>query len=399
MLVLAECFLQRSSSALGSGATLSVSLQRRIIKAAAGDAHAALSGANGVHKMAYYGNVAVGSPAQDFQVVFDTGSGNLIIPGVDCGSRACTTHRQWDPKVSKTHEKVNCDGSEVFAGMMPDQITITFGTGEITGDCYSDKICVGTACSVGDFIASTEESSQPFASFGFDGVLGLARTSMAQGNAFSMMERLSTNGALRNPLFSVFLSDSAREVSEVTFGGIKEEHMASDMFWVDVTESSGYWEVLISDVTFDGKPQSLCENCKVAVDTGTSMLAGPSHVITQLRRKLNVKSDCSNYKTLPKLGFVVGGRVLDLSPTEYVNNRDGHYCEVTLMTLDVPPPKGPLFIFGIPFLQKYYTVYDHATAQVGFAVAKHVGEEPEALMMVGNATAQDPRSSSFLSRK
>ncbi|CAK9044048.1 Pepsin A [Durusdinium trenchii] len=68
------------------------------------------------------------------------------------------------------------------------------------------------------------------------------------------------------------------------------------------------------------------------------------------------------------LGFRMGGHTLTLSPEDYVD-RDGHSCSVALMTMDVPPPKGPLFIFGDPFLRKYYTVYDRENLQVGFALA------------------------------
>jgi len=44
------------------------------------------------------------------------------------------------------------------------------------------------------------------------------------------------------------------------------------------------------------------------------------------------------------------------------------------MSLDVPPPKGPLFIFGDPFLRRFVTIYDRGSgsgARIGFAVAKH----------------------------
>jgi len=43
------------------------------------------------------------------------------------------------------------------------------------------------------------------------------------------------------------------------------------------------------------------------------------------------------------------------------------------MTLDVPPPKGPLFVFGDPFLRRFLTIYDRDGPQVGFAVAQQPG--------------------------
>jgi len=95
-------------------------------------------------------------------------------------------------------------------------------------------------------------------------------------------------------------------------------------------------------------------------------------VINALIDKLNVASDCANYKKLPDLGFIVGDHILNLKPEDYVDKSpDG--CSVALMTLDIPPPKGPLFIFGDPFLRKYYTVYDREKTRVGFALARHPG--------------------------
>merc|ERR1719453_1717111 len=70
------------------------------------------------------------------------------------------------------------------------------------------------------------------------------------------------------------------------------------------------------------------------------------------------------------LGFSINGQVLNLRPADYVDRtEDG--CSTALMTLDVPPPKGPLFIFGDPFLRRFVTIYDMDGPSVGFAVAKH----------------------------
>lgn len=364
------CLLQ---SQRRTGSSLSIALQKRV---SVESVHVKAGKATAIHKMAYFGEVDVGTPGQKFVVVYDTGSGNLLIPGHDCHDSACTGHRQFDSERSSTFKEVNCNGDKTHDGHSKDQLTITFGTGHISGKCSQDKICIGNLCSEGTFVSSTSESSQPFAAFSFDGVLGLGRDVLAQGSEYSLMGRMVQKGLLAEPLFSVFLSDSTAETSEITFGQVKREHMASELFWVPVSQSSGYWEVKIEDITFNNKRQHICEDCRVAVDTGTSQLAGPTDIMVELRHKLGVKDDCANYHELPKLGFLVGSHILNLQPQDYVD-KNSDYCSVSLMNLDVPPPKGPLFVFGIPFLQKFFTVYDHANDRVGFATAKHSGHSGE----------------------
>mmetsp|Transcript_35642 Transcript_35642/g.70488 ORF Transcript_35642/g.70488 Transcript_35642/m.70488 type:complete len:399 (+) Transcript_35642:64-1260(+) len=375
-----------------SGSSVTVPLQRRIVQDKTGSTQK--------HKMAYYGDISVGTPPQVFTVVYDTGSGNLIVPGSDCVSEACQMHDMFREDASSTLQPMSCWGQPLEEGQQPDKITITFGTGHITGKCVKDRICIGEACTVGDLVSATEESDQPFSSFKFDGVFGLALAGMAQTEEFSVMGGLLGQKALKQPLFSVFLSEVDGETSEITFGDINKDHMASELFWVPITGDSGYWEVQIEDVTLDGKRQKICKDCRVAVDTGTSQLAGPSDIINELKAVLAVHSDCSNFLSLPKLGFIIGGRILSLNAGDYVSNF-GSYCDTSLMELNVPPPKGPLFVFGIPFLQKYYTVYDEPNKRVGFAVAKHKGRFPETLVQVNAASSdgmQNKKAPSFLSR-
>jgi len=365
------------------GTSHTVPLTRRIIE---------VDTLNRNHKMAYYGEIQVGTPPQTFSVVYDTGSGNLIVPSTDCQSEACLKHQMYDRGNTSTIKTVTCNG-ELVDGESGGAVTISFGTGKIMGDCLQDKICMGGACTVGDFIASTQESSHPFATFKFDGVLGLALSSMAQSLDFSIMHRLTTHRSLKQPIFSVFLSEQDDETSEITFGDVVGEHMASSLFWVPITGTSGYWEVRIEDITFNETRQELCQDCRVAVDTGTSMLAGPPELMARLKERLGVHSDCSNYGSLPKMGFIIGNHILSLNPPDYISKGSG--CSVSFMDLDIPPPRGPLFIFGIPFLQRYYSVYDQPNRRVGFAVAKHKGVVPETLVEVGGPAP----SVAFLARQ
>merc|ERR1719160_321361 len=257
----------------------------------------------------------------------------------------------------------------------PDQkkeATIKFGTGKIHGQFYQDEICLAkdSACMKANFIGTDYESDMPFEQCSFDGIMGLGFKDLSMGEGFNMVDDIVSQRSLPENKFSVYLTDEGG--SEINFGGYKRSQAASDVFWVPVNKQS-YWQIAIDDVTFDNSKTGLCSGCQVAVDTGTSLLAGPSAVVENLGARLNVKDDCSNFASLPLLGFAVGNKVLNLKPDDYIDKGGGDGCSVSLMTLDVPPPKGPLFVFGDPFLRRFLTVYDRDGPSVGFAVAQHEG--------------------------
>jgi len=324
----------------------------------------------------YYGQVIVGSPPQAFLVVFDTGSGNLLLPSKECTDEACVGHKRYDARLSVTSLQIayaDQPTKPVEADGTRDIVTITFGTGEMSGVYVRDNVCLGrgNVCCKANFIAATDESDEPFSLVPFDGILGLSLPQMAEGDSFAVLDRLVEAGVLKESLFSVFFGNDGEE-SEITFGSYQKEHMATELFWAPVTQP-GYWQVKMDDVVLANERQGICTGetkCQVAVDTGTSLLAGPSDVVDRLIEKLQVADDCSNLKTLPDLGFIVGDHILNLAPEDYVAQTVDS-CSLGLMSLDIPPPKGPLFIFGDPFLRKYYTVYDRERVRVGFALAKH----------------------------
>jgi len=94
-------------------------------------------------KSAYYGTVYVGTPPLEMTVVFDTGSGHLLLPSMYCRSDTCKAHTRYRRSASDTGRDVNFNGKTVPAGVPRDSITVKFGTGEVTGVLVEDIICLG----------------------------------------------------------------------------------------------------------------------------------------------------------------------------------------------------------------------------------------------------------------
>jgi phytepsin len=214
-------------------------------------------GATFTHKTAYWGEISMGTPAQTFTVIFDTGSGNLILPANDCDSAACKRHKMYDPKGSSSSKKIEDAGGNPSAGVEMDggHATITFGTGEVEGNFYEDNFCLGDSCTTARFVGATRETDQPFMSTEFDGILGLGFSDLSMGPGFNLVEDLKKSGSLPKNQFSLYLSDDGD--SEITFGGYKPEYLQSNIVWATV-ERQSYWQVSIDDVTFNNVPTGLC---------------------------------------------------------------------------------------------------------------------------------------------
>merc|ERR1719313_3155700 len=181
---------------------------------------------------------------------------------------------------------------------------------------------------------------------------------------------------MKHSMFSVFIGSDDNEQSEVTFGEIKDEHKASELFWAPITQP-GFWQFALQDVALGTKHLGLCVNkpCEAVLDTGSSMITGPSNLVSAIDKQLGMAKDCSNLDDLPDISLVVHGNSLTLSASDYTAYQAGPTlpdgtltgnCSLAFQALDVPPPKGPLFILGCPLLRRYLTAYDRENMRVGF---------------------------------
>jgi len=299
-------------------------------------------------KTSYSGVIAVGAPLyQEFRVVFDTGSGHIVLPSAACLSETCAGKRRYNSTASQTAVLVDSDSRPLHPHEAPDSVTIGYGTGEITGDFAQDRVCLlphrrvdrdpidvdaeeqsrtpPSVCVDVIIVRATEMSEQPFRSFNFDGIVGLGLDSLALSTDFSYFDVLSRSSRLQSHKFGVFLTEADDgEESELAIGGYNENRLLTPLSWSPVAMADlGYWQVEIVAVRVDGVTMDVCRDgtCRGVVDSGTSHLGIPGPFNNVLAEHLTVDAgdylDC-RLAIAPVLEFELRGLNLTVTAETYM---------------------------------------------------------------------------------
>ncbi|GLU23334.1 hypothetical protein SLE2022_393510 [Rubroshorea leprosula] len=424
----------------------------------------------------YFGEIGVGTPQQKFTVIFDTGSSNLWVPSSKCYfSVACFFHSKYKASESSTYKKNGQSAS------------IQYGTGAISGFFSYDNVAVGDlVVKDQEFIEATREPGLTFLAAKFDGILGLGFQEISVGNSVPLWYNMMKQGLIREPVFSFWLNRNTEEEEggEIVFGGVDPSHYKGQHTYVPVTQK-GYWQFDMGDVLIGDKPTGYCSGgCAAIADSGTSLLAGPTTIITMINQAIGASGvvsqeckavvqqygqtiidlllaeappkkvcsqiglctfdgtrgvsmgiesvvdetkgkssgilqdamcsacemavawmqnqlsqnltqdrilnyvnelcdkmpspmgesavDCGSLSSMPIVSFTIGGKVFNLSPEEYilkVGEGPQAQCISGFTAIDIPPPRGPLWILGDIFMGPYHTVFDYGNLRVGFAEA------------------------------
>ncbi|KAK1368337.1 Aspartic proteinase [Heracleum sosnowskyi] len=226
----------------------------------------------------YFGDIGVGTPPQKFTVIFDTGSSNLWVPSAKCYfSVACFFHSKYKASQSNTYKKNGTSAA------------IQYGSGAISGYFSQDNVKVGDLVVKNqDFIEATKEPGVTFVAAKFDGILGLGFQEISVGHSVPVWYNMVKQGLVKEPVFSFWLNRNpqADEGGEIVFGGVDPKHFTGKHTYVPVTRK-GYWQFDMGEVLIDGKETGFCEKeCSAIADSGTSLLAGPTSVITMINHAI-----------------------------------------------------------------------------------------------------------------
>uniref|UniRef100_A0A8C5TKP7 Renin n=1 Tax=Malurus cyaneus samueli TaxID=2593467 RepID=A0A8C5TKP7_9PASS len=320
-----------------------------------------------LYQLEYFGQISIGTPPQNFTVVFDTGSSNL---GAFSLLRQQTDHSKFQPTQSSTYQVIGTPFS------------IQYGTGSLTGIIGSDRVAVsGLAVSNQQFAESISEPGKAFLDAEFDGILGLAYPSLAVDGVTPVFDNMMAQNLVELPIFSVYMSSNPEspQGGELLFGGFDTSRFTGPLNWVPVTQQ-GYWQIQTkpccssspsSSIQLAGTVIFCADGCQAIVDTGTSLITGPTKDIKLLQNPrapglLQFAVECSNLDAMPELTFTINGLPYTLSAQAYTLTA---FCTSGFQGSDIPPPTGPLWILGDVFIRQFYTVFDRGNNVVGLAPA------------------------------
>ncbi|KAM8779991.1 gastricsin [Rhynchonycteris naso] len=317
---------------------------------------------------AYFGEISIGTPPQNFLVLFDTGSSNLWVPSVYCQSQACSGHSRFNPSQSSTYST----NGQTFS--------LQYGSGSLTGFFGYDTLTVQSIQVPNqEFGLSENEPGTNFVYAQFDGIMGMAYPALAEGGATTALQGLLQEGALTSPVFSFYLSNQqgSQNGGAVVFGGVDNSLYQGQIYWAPVTQEL-YWQIGIEEFLIGGQASGWCsQGCQAIVDTGTSLLTVPQQYMSALLQATGAQEDqygqfvvnCNYIQNLPTFTFIINGVQFPLPPSSYILNNNG-YCTVGVEPTYLPSQNGqPLWILGDVFLRSYYSVYDMGNNRVGFATA------------------------------
>lgn len=304
----------------------------------------------------YSGPVSVGSNADVFDVVYDTGSGWAWVQAKGCAT--CSDSKDFfDPAASSTYESTG------------ESKTLTYGKGQVSGPISYDTLGLpGYDGATTRFIPATEGKDNE--GMQAAGIVGL--TPVATGGEELFVDKLAETGVIDAKEFTTYIAHED-ETSYIEFG---TNHDVSDdqIAWTDLEKLPGTDGLIYWSTEFDtfsvGDNQLDLSYTSTIWDTGTSLIGfNPKDFETVL---LGLAGDNQIYSVgqgfyaietpsepISNLNFVFNGHNIEVPSSEFVVEQQG-YSIFLLMQIPLPG-----HLLGDQFLRGLRIIHDQEGLRLG----------------------------------
>ncbi|KAG9074932.1 hypothetical protein FS749_013460, partial [Ceratobasidium sp. UAMH 11750] len=264
----------------------------------------------------YIATLQLGTPPRNFNLLMDSGSADMWVGGEACKSQqggGCGNHTFLGTQSSSSFKSLG----KTFQ--------VRYGTGQVAGDVITDDIVIaGLKLPAHTFGVATVESVE-FSSNDtpFDGLVGLAQSTLANQSVPTPPESLAKAGLIQSPITSYKISRLAdgKNDGEITFGGIDQTKIdPATLTTITNVNKIGFWEVPFS-ASVGGKDLGLAGRTAI-LDTGTSLIIAPAADALALHQQIpGAKSDGQGGFTIPcttdaQISFKMGNQDFAIDPRD-----------------------------------------------------------------------------------
>ncbi|KAJ7510922.1 aspartic peptidase domain-containing protein [Mycena galericulata] len=319
--------------------------------------------------VSYIAAVGVGSPATTYELIVDTGSSNTW---VGAGQKYVVTSTS--VKSSQT-------------------VSVSYGSGSFSGTEYTDTVTLAPGLVIAKQSIGVASKSSGFS--GVDGILGIGPVDLTEGTLTkspttlipTVTDNLFSQGTITSDLIGISFEPTTSESDEngsIAFGGTDSTKFTGSVAFTPVTSTSpasDYWGINQS-ISYGGT--TILTSTAGIVDTGTTLIYIASNAFTKYQSATGavldnatglLKVTSAQFAALQNLDFVIGGVTYALTPNGQIWPRSlntaigGTSTSIYLVVANwgTPEGEGLDFINGYAFLERFYSVFDTANKQVGFA--------------------------------
>ncbi|KAJ1066111.1 hypothetical protein K5549_017840, partial [Capra hircus] len=314
----------------------------------------------------YFGNISIGTPPQQFRVLFDTGSSDLWVSSVFCIDPGCGKHRLFNPRGSTTFQMT--DRHMYFCNEL----------GQIIGFFGRDIVQIGDLVIMNQTFALTyRQTSKILPLVPFEGVLGLGYPSLATTGIIPVFDSLMLQKVISEPVFAFYLNNKKGYGSVVMLGGVDHSYYKGDLNWVPVSKCR-YWQITVDRISVNGKVIGCSSRCQAILDTGTAFVHGPTRLITNIQRLIGARPyhgcqyssiSCRGSIAIPRVVFTINGIDYPMRTEDYIVSITSSLCFSAFLGGTEKVTKSENWILGDAFLKQYFLVFDRRNNRIGLAHA------------------------------
>ncbi|KAG6375626.1 aspartic peptidase domain-containing protein [Boletus reticuloceps] len=343
----------------------------------------------------YSGVVRIGTPAQEFQLILDTGkclcrlwpiaahpfpgSSDLWVATDQCST--CSGVPLFNPSKSSSYKN---DAST---------LQITYGSGEVQGSVSEDTVSFA-GFTMSQQLLSVSLTTDGLLSTGLSGIIGLAFDPLSALQTTPFWQVLLNQNKLSSSVFSFYLArlidaDQMDQAPGGTFtlGGTNTSLYSGNIEFINMPSGTtpAFWFQQVQTMTVQSKSISISNSDGLAaVDTGTTLIAAPSNVAKEIWSNVPGSTALGNQfqgmyafpcNTNVSVSISFGGTHWAINPDDMnlgpiSGSGKNQMCVGGIFDIGNTVGSGqgvPSWIIGDTFLKNVYSVFQANPPAVGFA--------------------------------